>query len=817
MTFFLTAGCSSGGSSGGGVVSSGGGGDSGGSGAAVTGLTVASKVSVVDAQQTASPSRFASALIKLAALSSVPASSDYSTDKTNVYVNEKAGDAFQTVNMILCMVDQTKYAEMVNKGYYKAMINSDVCQGNDSAANSGSSSQGGTSGSAAPSYDTWTVKSERSTESSPEVLTAYVHMAKGGPANQQMTVQAVMTITEGTSGANPIGIFSMNYKGFMDSDPATVVMKGILKTERDQSNRVVIKFAEKEFSPDGIVVRQAKAAYVKDDTAGTGQGSASIFDIQAQPQQSGINFAYNGSYFKRVDPANGQGPCLDRKSFETSAWRYGLYDSVAGSRATLNAGFPINTNADGSGFFGYLGYYGLNLPPDAPALTDGATVYKQIWDKGTAATTPYTIFIRGGKLKKHTRSLITLKEIKNIPLEGGIPQPGSTSPGNVMYRLTWGDDGKLAIRAQALMDPSGPPAWQDLNPATSVESLTLPWNNLSLYSQALGGQVNIELSGCQPVDQNNPGAGFACAAPTGDTPVVFYAENIVYPLETVPSPLSCYDNCPKAGSSGMDPADMTYMMSFDPTADNRHDYTFADMVLKDNGNSVILASASAGQPSGFGSGALFSPATVDAASGKTYQELLACDWDPNQTCGWKAWSVLPQFYTWETGPNSWNRFSAAKDANGAFVKFDPPWQVEYTYPSGGTSGINSAATDLKYGGTRFFFQYSGFGDLNGIPGKCVNPNDPSQTPTDCSQPGLRWVPEFTIPAGSTVMAGDTAYLLKPLEIEQRMSKSPGMCTDLTPTDMTSDMPNIDTDWVDPALPTEPAVTAPPNVIGGVVQ
>lgn len=796
VTALALGGCSGGGSSG----SSGGG--------TVTGLAVASNVSVVDAQQTTSTSKLASSLRKLAALSSVPADSDYNRDQTNVYVNEKAGEAFRTVNMILCMVDQTKYADMVNKGFYKAMVNSTVCQGNDDAANSGASSQGDTSASSAPSYDIWTVKSERSSSTSAQVLTAYVHMAKGGPNNEPMTVHAKMTISEGKSDANPLGIFSLNYKGFMDASPGMDVMKGILKTERDSSGKVVIKFAEKE-GPGSTPNRNVKAAYIKDDTAKTGQGSAYMYENYGQVMEGSINFAYNDSYFKRVNPETGLGPCLDRKNFETSAWRYGLYDATSGSRATLSGGFPINTKADGSGDFGYLGYYGLNFPPGTTPLADGTTVYKKTWSNGSETTTPYTIFARGGKLKKHTRSITTLADIKNIPLEGNIPSPGGGSMGDSIYRLTWSDDGKLAIRATGVMSQSGPIIWTDLSVPTPIETVTLPWNNLSLYSQGLGGQVNIQLSGCTAKEQMNPGAGFICAPPAGDTQVVFYKESAVYPSDTVPTTLACYDNCPKAGSNGIDGTSqqtMTYPMSFDPTANNRHDYTFSDMLLMDGAYSALLLTAPAGQPWGFNSGALFAPTPDNMA-------LLACDWDQQQTCGWKAWSVLPEFYTWETGPNSWNQFTAAKDGN-SFVKFDPPWQVTYIH-----SQSDASAYDFRYNGSKFFLQYNGFGDLHGIPGKCVNPNDPSQIVTDCSQPGLRWVPEFTIPADSTVTANNTTYLVKPLDVEQRMKKInvPGTCSALNPTDMSGSMPNVDSDWVDPNLPAEPTITDSPRVIAGVIQ
>lgn len=799
--------------------SGGGGGTAGGgsAGVEVTGLAVADKVSVVDAKEegSATPGLVA-ALQKLSALAveSVPPGSAYDTDRTNVYVNEKAGEAFRTVNEILCMVGQTKYSDSVvlNKGYYRAMINSGVCKGNDDAANSGASSQGDTGASAAPGYDIWTVRSDRADADSPQHLTAYVHMSDGGPVDQPMTVHARVTISEGASESNPLGIFTMNYKGFMDAAPSVVVFKGILKTEREPGGNVVIKFAEKEYGgPGGTMSRNVKAAYIKDDIAKSGQGSAYQYENYGQVHEGRVNFAYNDHYFKRVNPdGGGQGTCLDRNSFETSAWRYGLYDSVSGSRLNLNGGFPINTSQDGSGFYGYLGYYGLNLPPEAPPLADNATVYKKVWNNGSESTTPYTIFIRGGKLKKHTRSTITLNDIKNIPLEGGIPAPGSVTPDNNMYRVSW-DGNTLAIRASAQMNSNGPPAWQDLNPVTVIDASTvLPFSSLSLYSQSLGGQVNIQLSGCNPVDPNNQGAGFTCAAPTGATQVIFYKEAAVYPSDAVPATLACYENCPKAAdSAGMDGTSqqsMTYPMTFDPNIDSRHNYGFSDMLLIDSatGFPAVLATAPADQSWGFNSGPLF-----EATGGN--MALLACDWDQNRTCGWKAWNVLDEFYTWETGPNTWNRFSAAKDAQGNFVRFDPPLQVAYIHSQGAP-----AAYDYKYDGSKFFLQYSGFGDLHGVPGKCVDPST-GDTVTDCSSPGLRWVPEFTIAAGSTVTAGGNSYLVKPLEVEQRMKKSPGSCSNLNPTDMSASMPDIDSEWVDPALPAEPEVTEPPKVIGGVVQ
>ena len=774
----------------------------------ISGLKVADYVGVVDA--TTPGNSLAKLLSKFMGLA-VPtsATADYNKDITNVYVNEKAGDAFKTVNMILCMISQTKYSDMVNQGFYTAMINTNSCKGNDSASLSGSSASAGTSATSAPSYDVWTVKSERATATSEQIFTAYIHLAQAGKDNGPMTVEAKATITEGVSATNPLGIFTMYFKGYAPSDSTKkIVMKGILKTELN-AGKVMIKFAELD-GDASAPLSNTMAAYLKDDTAKTGSGSAYVLDsYNGTPKTGRINFAYNSTLFKRnavqanySTVINAESACLDRTKFETSAWRYGVYSS-SGSRKNLNGGFPINTKQDGTGISGYLSYYGLNLnsPTGTQTLADGAKVYKKSWSSGVESNTEYSIYIRGGKLKKHVKSSITLNDIKNIPLEGSLP--GSTT----MNRITW-DGSTLAIRATAAMSTSGTPVWTELSPAVAItNTTTLPYTNIGLYSQSLGGQLNIQMANCIYSAAN--GGGFKCDTPSATTNVIFYKESTVYPDDTVPSALACYDNCPKAGSSsGMASTDMTYQMFMDPNVDNRHNYSFTYMLLKDNAYNVILTTAPTGQSWGFSSGPLFDPSSANMS-------LLKCDWDSSKTCGWKAWNSLSEFYTWETGPNSWNQFNAAKDSAGAFVKFDQPLQAMYVH-----SQTDSTAYDYKYNGTKFFLQFNGFGDLQGIPGKCVNPNDPSAVVLDCSGGNYRWVPEFTIPAGSEVTMNSNKYLVKPLDVEQRMKslKTNGACTAVgKPPNMSASFPVIITDWVDPALPTEPVITEAPKVIAGTVQ
>jgi hypothetical protein len=300
-----------------------------------------------------------------------------------------------------------------------------------------------------------------------------------------------------------------------------------------------------------------------------------------------------------------------------------------------------------------------------------------------------------------------------------------------------------------------------------------------------------------------------CAAPANTTNVIFFAEDIVYPTDTVPTSFACYNNCPKVDANGEAYTDMM-SSGLSNTATTTYTFDAANMVLKDsNSKPVLMTVATTTNSWGVMSGAMFDPTSANLAA-------LDCDWDKDnnpatnpQTCGWKAMSALNVFYTWETGPDNWNHFSALKDASG-ILKFETPLSVKYVHHSAG-SPLNGAT---------FLLDYSGFGNLNGIPGKCVSMDTGGDVP--CG-PGMaiKWVPAFVIPPvqadGSLtkVTVDTTEYLVKPLQLEQRMKENAGGCTGLTVTSYA--LPDLATDWTDPAIGTEPKVTAAPAVIGGVVQ
>lgn len=780
--------------------SSGGGGGGGGGGQQATALTVTEKVSVVEPKITSAITGARPLLMAV----SVPADSDYAVDKTNVYVQERSTDAFRQINEILCMVAQTKYDVMLNAGPYLALVDQSKCaSGKSDASEAGQEAQNQSSGSGAPEYMKWIVDVTRASDNDPQIMKVWIHeQARPNDNDFDKVIVVRMEITEGVSESNPLGIFTINYKGLRADDPSQVFFSGFLKSERDAATgKVLIKSAD-----DDQHEGSQRQATLDKGTDGTGKGTShqTVNNTWANFDQT-INIAYNQDNFLRTESGQ-QDVCLDRNDFDISAWSYGLYNASSGARINRNSGFSINTKADGTGSYGWVGYQGVWLDQNT-SLTNNQTVYK--YDYSTKSSTAYTVFTAGGKLKKHTKKNLTLADVKGIPMDYWE----QTQSGGTQYRVVW-DGTNFNKVAQMPSNCSNNCTWQTIvtSPTPTINVGQLPWSDLNFWAQSLGGQVRVTLPGCSWQDPDGAGGnpGYtACGAPTNATAVIFYKEDIVYPTDTIPATLRCYDNnCLQAGANGIDPNN-PFFQAWDPqTGTNTpKDYAFATttMLLMDGANAVVSSATDTVNQWGYMSGAMVDTGTANLNA------LLDCNWDNDnnpatqpQICGWKAWSVLDVFYTWETGNNTWNRFTALKDGTGAFLKFDPPLQIKYVH----------ADASSPFNGATFMLEYNGFGNLWGIPGKCVDMDTGLEG--DCSGGSkMRWVPAFSIKPGSSA-ADDTgtAYLVKPLEMEQRMKQAPGGCANLSAT--TYALPSM-TEWQDPAIGTEPTITDPPAVIGGVVQ
>jgi hypothetical protein len=780
---------------------------------AASALTVASKVSVVDAKLTGSLAATAPLRIGLfsARALSFSATSDYNTDKTDIWVDERSTEALSSINDILCMVGQTKYDAMLNKGDYIALVDQNQC---NSKSSGGGQSQNQSSSANMPNYMNFVMNSSRADNNSPEIVKAWIHQPKSDH-DQAMLIYANIKISEGKTDTNPYGIFAMHFAGYLldaNGNPVAVPkFKGTLEAVRsvptDSTSKVLLKFIDHETENDsqcGLINNMRAIALDKAAGAGhikqsrTSTGTCANMGMGAEE----LGIAFNSSYFFRKDlTAVLPSVCLDRVNFKESSWSYGLYDAT-GTRVQRNSGFPIVYTAGGKDYHGFIGYWGLWID-NSVTIPNGATVNQVDYHGGSSTSVPYTVFESGGKLKKHTRKNMTLGEIKNLPLGYNEFSQGT----NTNYQVVW-DGSHFNKVAQMPQNCNGNCTWTNIpQPYPTIDVTHLQWGNLNFWSQNGGGQFQVPMTGCvfTPGAMNSPGTT-ACDAPTNALPVIFYAEDLVYPGDaTVPTSFACYNNCPTVDVNGQAVMSMNMMSGPSNTATT---YTFdpAALMLKLAGSPVISTVTSSMQQWGVMTGALFEPSPANMA-------LLACPWNAQQTCTWQAQSELPVYYTWETGPNNWNQFMAIKDSTGAIKKFDPPLQVKY----------------VDANGTTFMLDYSGFGQLNGIPGKCVDMD--SGADADCSQGGngnnsIRWVPQFTIAGLTTVTATDpatndsTTCYVKPLQIEQRMMQaSASACAALVGTDFSSyTLPDASI-WSDPvaANGAEHVVTAAPAVIGGVVQ
>jgi hypothetical protein len=777
----------------------------GGTAGPATALTVAEKVSVVDAQSAGDSGAPARARAAVRALS-LPADSDYNTDKANVYVEERSVQSFNTVNEILCMMAQTRYGNMLNQGPYKAMVDTNLCRGRDDASAGGAQSANQSSGANMPNYAIWTVDSSRADDAAPHILKVWIHEA-ASEHDPEKVIFAKAVITEGVSASNPYGLFTLHFDGrpVIDGVPAPQSMfRGVLMTEL-VDGKVMLKF----FDAGNFGVESYSEAAVLDRSADGSSGGGTIRNEHSggsgpeavnEPgsQTTAIDIAYDSANFHRV--GGGQDICLNRTQFDESAWRYGVYDAN-GARVARNSGFPVRLSRGGTDYHGHIGYYGPWFP-DNVTLVDGETVYKQTFGPDGGTETAYQVLVAGGKLKKNTRKLLVLGDIVNIPLDFGEFDPVAGTDNQ--FRVMW--DGTKFSKVARMNKSTW--TWESLVPAVDIDLGALRWSELNFHSQALSGNVQVKLQNCAHIDGGTPfdpsDDTFSCSA-GNNTPVVSYAEVVVSPTDTIPATLLCFENCPDAANLG---GQNPFLPSpgYQPvppgqaTATAAYTFDSATMLLKSGQTSIVASSLGSNFQFGMMSGPLFDNTAENLG-------LLACEWD-NNTCAWQARSNLPVYYTWETGSNNWNRLVALR-SGGTFLSFDPPLQLGYTHLAAG-----------KYQNAKFYLEYGGSGDLHGIPGKCVDLNTGADA--DCSQGGpgspIRWVPEFTIPDGSSATdALSATYYLKALEKEQRMRVVAGSeCSSLPVTSYASQLPGL-SDWSDPAIGAEPAVAGAPAVIGGVLQ
>lgn len=685
------------------------------------------------------------------AFSAPPSSSAYVTDAQESHVEDATSRGIGQVNMITCIMSAMRPDALVNDGPYTALVDMQKCDPN---ARASTDNAGGTTG--ASTFATATVNSTRASNADPMRARIWID----DPETQGAVINVNVSATAAPTASNPYGQFRLDYCGNM-AGTAGCAFNGFL-----EGTAGGIAYFEREQGDGG---GGTKALRMTTTSASSGSGSLHMED--GGNNAATFSFAYNADYYRRSDDNGDQCFARDARDPGTgmSVWRYGLYDATTGARIERNSGFPIEYTHAGTKYQGYLGYYGLSLPPAAQeVLVNGDSVDKVDYGNGNTPTrTTYTVLKAGGKLMKYTRHVRTLREIDQIKFTTWIGMEASAffagAQANTQYELNWDDAaGNFKVTGQMNCGMNGCNTQALPNPQVVSASFWASRGGIQGWSQQLGGELFVNLQGVgSPVDSSQ-------------VQVAYRSQDLVYPSQ-LPAALHCLRDCPTAasmaayfapGSPAASPFAGTTANNFQPTlAANVVDYTgnAATALLLDGAAAPVVMNASRDALDG-------SQFRNGVRTGKLFVNLAdaECDVGSGTYCEWRV-NNLDVYYQWETGVQPYNQFAAVKDANGQFVSFDAPLQVNFAVPQGAAYG--------QYAGQNIVLQYGGFGDLWGLPGVCVSPITNQEVP--CDGGDVRYVPSFVIPHDTTsgvVTANGTSYYVKWLDREIRFArKSLAVC------------------------------------------
>lgn len=713
----------------------------------IEGLQGPQQVSIIDSNSSTSSVRLPRGV-------SAVTGSDYETDQTRFWVRDDSMKVLDTVNMILSSLDQTRYWEQTNEGAYRALVEEEE-------------TGGGERGNQGPVYKVWTVDSSRASSSAPQIVKFWLDETDAMGTNIPAIIYGRLTVTEEPSDTNPLGSFNLFFKCLPASEASTssaTMFEGYMRTVPRTDGQSEIEFFNGHGDPEGSVgsgefASRERVHVIANRTAGTGRAYAEFKFVQNDGSQTNTDageyqLQFNDDYVALRDVTNSNAlKVLDRNDFTTRVFRYGVYDATTEQRIAQLSGFPVQ---DSNGNNGWAGFHGIWFPGNV-TLTNGQTLLRRSFQDNS--TTPYTLVIVDGKLQKRTRSSITLADVQDEDLEYFTPGAG----GEMKVRFTGSDFVKVAERQNG--------QWQSITPVSIASSfVTGQWVNC--WSQARG---NVEFAWPASLSGSVAAYVMQMTAITSDSSEVANGDLTLHGYQrllraNITSDQANYQN-----------SESPYLPDASSTSSGNQTYLFDSetMLLTLGGNPCTLANGvtitqGPGQ-NGLQCGPLFTTALSSFADIQ------------NQTVT----------YEWVTGGNEWNQLRALKDANDAFVEFDPPLRLTYVHSQNGS----------PFNGRTFFLEWDG-ANLGGIP-------------FEQNQQDNRWYPLLNIPSATVLSNGGSSYKVKQLEGEQIMVEVGSPSTVYTAQGFDLDAETITAptlgDWQDPAIGTRPTVTAAPLYVAGVRQ
>jgi len=752
----------------------------GGSGPTETieGLQAPQSVSVVSAEASETGSgATASGNTVAPGSNAFPAGCDYNTDRARTWVYDPSMESLSIINSILTDVSNTAYDQMVNYGPYNAQIT--PADDKSQARGSESSETGQSSGAQREEFEIFVVDSRRASNREAQRVSCWVPEDRSEEGGPDMTIYASLLVTQGASEVDPFGQFQLNFAGAESfagvDDP---LMHGVLKTNVVAGTDIGFSFFETEgdLSLPHDVGQQSNEIQVNvtmssDQETGAakivqrcrgnwGQGDSGL-------QEESWQVAFDSTHFKRQH-GDGAITTLSRTEYDTSVWRYNLYyadGANAGQRVDLNSGFGFRTT---EGAHGWIGYHGIWTPDDV-TIEDGDTVVEETYGHGEGAE--YTLVLAPGKLLKHARNEMDLVDVGSTTFHYW---ENSTQTQFLVDYYT-GAFWKIATFDEETHQ------WAAMGTPEQIDVAALGgW--LYMWSDSLGGSVTY-IDGTDYItyyEQEYVNGSSPLFDGDLDGRVALYG----------------YIDCLKANLTGanVEAGEIFLANSEDVEAPYVYRFDASDLTLYydetgDDSSPQAVGLADGEAPT-------HGPNTWGMNSGPLVPDTAGI------TNPWDLWNV-EVFYTYETGHNEWNHYAAVKDSEDDFVTFDPPLQFLYTH----TTAADRNGDDT-YDGSSYFLGYGGNGDLWGIPWEG----------SDLEGEGGfdRWYPIFAIADGTLLGPTGTEYVVRAMEMEQRLAEDPGAAPELDVSAADDLVRPTEALYETPGIGEKPVVTDPPAVINGEV-
>ncbi len=672
---------------------------------------------------------------------------------------EKSGE-------IMCILSQTKFWEQANAGVYQAQVDNNKCSRSNSGGGGGGEG-GDSSDNQAPDLQVVYVKSVRE-ENKP--LIAEMRVAANEGKGEDVFYHVKVVVVEPPSDAAPAGIFDMRYTAHMGTQ---VGESGFIRTKKTAGDKFVLESGGNGSGGEGrtnksqgiaeleVLDENTVIGYVHSDSAGTEGQYSYTSKGQARFDDKFLNVDYvtSNTSPQGTNTSDLKG-CYDLNKYKTAMFRYDLVDST-GKVVQRNSGFPVEFTKDGQTRHGWAGYYGLWLGESGSVAT-GDTVNKVTWGNGTKSSTPYTVFAAPGKLTKMTKATVTLGELKGVDL--------NFWDGGSNYIVKW-DGSTLSKTAKITNGNNGP------EEEAASGAVTIPQWGANIWIPSLN--ANIQISSQMTLADS--------------LSLSYHSQKIVSGTADVPTcELKCYQNCPvmapaasaferSQGGQGGPMVSALYKTTSVNWGGGAQEVNQAQNVSGTALATYTWDASTQNLKEGSTAFALPSGLSTDQSSSQNMQNVFsgalicASDWTaiPNKESldPWRMANEVTTFYSFQSGSMDWNKFIGLKDSTGAFVAFDAPLELSYTHT---TANDWDGNTDTSFIGKSFRLQYSGPGNLQGIPWKY-------------SKDTGHHMPLFSIKSGATV----GAYKIYPIDGEQRLAKAEAASCAAIPLEGAPELPSLD--------------------------